>query len=309
MKLLIISVALSLLCGSIAAQEKAPKLRLSSNGSDLLVYNADFIESPDAEQPWYGRSGFIHPVYSPKGHVVTDGFPQDHLHQHGLMFAWTSAEFNNQPVDFWNSKKREGHVEHFETSQVNEKTISVRLRHVIDQKDQSVVVLNESWRLTAVPHPTMNVFDLVSTQTCIAGKALKIRKHHYGGMCVRGNADWRSGDVMLTSEGKRQANGNHSRPDWVTMFGRVNGQRCGIAAMSHPDNFRAPQPVRLHPKMPYFCFAPMVLGEFRLVRDKPYVSHFRIVAYDGKPDLKELDAVWKAFEKVKTIAPGTDRTK
>ena len=114
-------------------------------------------------------------------------------------------------------------------------------------------------------------------------------------MCIRGPLSWDSGDIILTSEGKKQEDGNHTRPNWVAMSGQVDGELCGIAAMSHPDNFRSPQPVRIHPEKPYFCFAPMVLGEFRLEPDKPYVSRFRFAAFDGKPDPEQLNALWQAF--------------
>ena len=100
---------------------------------------------------------------------------------------------------------------------------------------------------------------------------------------------------MLTSEGKARANGNHSRPDWVALYGEIDGQICGIVAMNHPSNFRAPQPVRLHPKKPYFCFAPMVLGDFAIEPDEPYISRFRFVAFDGKPNQAELNQIWKQF--------------
>jgi hypothetical protein len=79
------------------------------------------------------------------------------------------------------------------------------------------------------------------------------------------------------------------------MSGEIDGATCGLAALSHPQNFRSPQPVRLHPNKPYFCFAPMVLGDFRIEAGKPYVSRYRFVAFDGQGDASELDAIWKAF--------------
>lgn len=281
--------------GSLVHADEVRQISLSNGDVVLMTYNAGFIPSPDPDTPWFGRSGFIHPVYTPKGRVVTDGFPLDHMHQHGLMFAWTSAVFEGTPVDFWNSNKEQGRVEHVRILHADADSINVRLQHVIDLGEKSLVVLNESWVLNRVPDASMNVFDLVSSQTCATDRPLEIQKYHYGAMCIRGPLNWNSGDVMITSEGQNQAEGNHSRPNWVAMFGEVNGEPCGIAAMSHPDNFRAPQPVRLHPKMPYFCFAPMVLGDFQLGPDKPYVSRFRFAAFDGKPEPKMLNALWQAF--------------
>ena len=139
----------------------------------------------------------------------------------------------------------------------------------------------------------MNVFDLLSTQICVMDKPLVIAEYHYGAMCIRGSPLWLGKASMITSEGHDRVNGNHTKANWVVMHGKVDGKECGIAAFGHPDNFRTPQPVRLHPKKPYFCFAPMVAGEFSLEPGKPYVSHFRFAAFDGKPDLALLDEIWK----------------
>ena len=37
------------------------------------------------------------------------------------------------------------------------------------------------------------------------------------------------------------------------MSGTIDGQEVGITILGHPDNFRAPQPMRLHPTEPFFC--------------------------------------------------------
>ncbi len=299
-----VAAVFGLLLAAVSLQAEDPsKISLADGGRVVMTYNADLIPSPDADAPWFKRSGFIHPVYTPGGRVVTEGFPADHLHQHGLMFAWTSSVYDGRPVDFWNSKLQAGHVEHVETIHADDDVIQVRLQHVDDTSGKPIVVLNETWELTRVPHESMNVFDLVSTQTCVAPQPLKIQEYHYGAMCVRGAKAWlKEPCMMVTNEGKDRQAGNHSRPNWVMMHGKVDGQTCGIAAMGHPDNFRAPQPVRLHPNKPYFCFAPMVLGDFSIEPAKPYVSRFRFVAFDGQPDEDQLNAVWKDYSELGTSA-------
>ena len=298
--LVFVMVATSALmaCAAMGVAEDggdAGQLVLSSGDRPIAVYNTAYVPSPDPAQPWFGRSGFLHPVMTPQGRVVTDGFPADHLHQHGLMFAWTRSTFGGKPVDFWNSAKQEGRVEHVETLHHTADHIEVRLQHVVTNGGQAVVALCEIWKIDRVPHPTMHVFDLESTQVCAGERPLLLPEYHYGGMCVRGPLHWNSGNVMLTSEGKGQQEGNHSRPNWVAISGSVDGQPCGLAAFSHPNNFRSPQPVRLHPQMPYFCFAPMVLGEFEISPAAPYVSRFRFAAFDGPVDADILSSTWEAF--------------
>jgi len=284
----------ALTIGTLRADESEP-LVLSDGEKPVVVYNTAFVPSPDPQQPWFGRSGFLHPFTTPAGRVVTDAFPADHMHQHALMFAWTRSSYDGRRVDFWNSAKQEGRVEHVNTLAQSPDAIEVALQHVVTRDGAETVVLHETWRVSRVPHPSMNLIDLVSTQVCATDLPLQLPEYHYGGMCVRGPLHWNSGDVMLTSEGNGQQEGNHTRSNWVTMFGDVDDEPCGLAAFSHPGNFRSPQPVRLHPKMPYFCFAPMVAGDFEITPGTPYVSRFRFAAFDGPVDTAALEAVWTSF--------------
>jgi len=295
MKILSTIAALLLCLHSPLRADEPAQLSLQHDGRTLMTYNALYIQSPAADQPWYGRSGFIHPVYTPQGRVVTAGFPADHMHQHGLMFAWTSAVFDGHEVDFWNSKKEAGFIEHIETVRADADTIVVKLRHIDETAAIPTIVLHETWEIKSVPHDSLNVFDLVSTQTCATDRPLKIKKFHYGGMCIRGPSAWLKAATMVTDEGKQRPEGNHSRPNYVTLRGQIDGATCGIAAMSHPQNFRAPQPVRLHPDKPYFCFAPMVLGDFAIEPGQPYVSRYRFVAFDGEPNDAILKNIWQDY--------------
>jgi len=279
-----------------ASAAEPTELSLRSGRQTILTYNAGYQPSPIKDAPYYGRSGFIHPVRTPAGRIVTDDFPKDHPHQHGLMFAWTTATFEGRKLNFWDQKRKEGVIQHVRTLKADDDQIVVKLRHVDISNSKRKPALNETWKLTRVPHDMMHVFDLVSTQTCATKKPLTMRKYHYGAMMIRGAENWMTeGAEMITDDGKARKEGNHSRPRWVTVSGKVDGADCGIAAMSHPDNFRSPQPVRLHPTKPYFCFAPMVLGEFQIKPDAPYVSRYRIIAFDGKPNFKQLETLWQQY--------------
>jgi hypothetical protein len=162
-------------------------------------------------------------------------------------------------------------------------------------------VLNEVWEVRAYRvlqgKGTYTVFDLVSTHECATSSPLVLPEYRYGGLGVRGHRDWldKSNCVFLTSEGKDRGNGNGTRARWSHMGGRVEGQLAGIAVLDHPDNFRAPQPTRLNPDQPFFCYAPSVAGKWEIAPGKPYVSRYRFVVYDGPADRAELDRLWNDY--------------
>ena len=124
-------------------------------------------------------------------------------------------------------------------------------------------------------------------------------------MALRGNAQWLrakddrnldpGGFRFVTSDGKDRLEGNHTRPDWVALTGRIDEQNVSLAVFCSPGNFRAPQHVRLHPDKPYFCFAPMVAGEFEIAPGKKYVSRYRYLVTSERADSNSIDRHWRDY--------------
>ena len=282
----------------------------------MLAYNHETVESPEGIEPYYRKSGHIHPLLTPSGLSVTDDFPPDHAHQHALFFAWVNTTFLGHHIDFWNQKEKTGQVSHAGTLGTTSGPVfggfRVRLRHSdLAGSDGPRPVLDELWTVRAYDRSDLFVIDFESSQTSAEGaEPLTINKYHYGGMGLRGNRAWFDPDVkgndapdpsrsgrsdFLTSEGKGRRDGNHTRPRWVDLGGLVGGRAGGVAILDHPGNFRFPQPVRLHPNKPYFCFAPMVLGEFEIAPGRPYVSKYRLIVHDGLPDPAAIERAWDDY--------------
>jgi hypothetical protein len=80
---------------------------------------------------------------------------------------------------------------------------------------------------------------------------------------------------FLTSEGKDRIAGDDTTARWCSIGGRVDGQPWALRR-SAPKNFRAPQPLRIHPDDPYFNFSPSKRGQWEIVPGRPYVSRYRL---------------------------------
>ena len=289
---------------SLKLDSSAQGFQLSKGGKPILRYLAKPSSESAKYASHYSRSGYIHPLHSPSGQVVTGDYASDHPHQHGIFFAWTKSTFRGKPTEFWNQAKKLGDIRfhRYLGEERRKESCSFLFEQIFTTgKDSEKPILKETWQIDVPGKPMpYHQFDLVSTQTCATKDPLLIQKYHYGGMAIRGNSQWMAKDKegkpkgsMLTSEGKTRKNGNHSRPRWVAMYGPVDGQECGVLVMNHPDNFRFPQWVRLHPSMPYFVYAPMVKEPFSIEPGKPYVSKFRYLIFDGQPDLKMIEKAWK----------------
>ena len=108
-----------------------------------------------------------------------------------------------------------------------------------------------------------------------------------------------AGDLQfLTSEGKDRWEGNHTRPNWVAFTGEVAGQEVSAAVFCFPENFRAPQHVRIHPNKPYFCFAPVVAGSFEIAPGRQYVSRYRYLVTSQAVDVNQIQNHWDEYAKL-----------
>jgi hypothetical protein len=306
----------------VEARRDPARVHLSVNSAPLLDFQLDpaAVPRPDIK-PEFRRAGYIHPVFSPAGRVVTDDYPSNHVHHHGIWTPWTKTRFQGRSPDFWNMGTKTGREELVSLvrtwSGVVRGGFEAKLAMVDLSAPAPVVALHENWVVTgyqvaAEGGARVQMFDLVVTQTCATPDPVDLPTYHYGGFGFRGAGEWNgpgAAALFLTSEGETdRIKGNNTRGRWCYLGGRLDGAVAGTAILGHPDNFRAPQPMRLHPDMPYMSFVPQQLGDFAIVPGRPYVARFRFIVADGAPDRARLDAYWQGYAQpavVKVIPVGS----
>jgi hypothetical protein len=278
-----------------------------AGGGQVLAYRAAKLAPPRADiKPIFTRAAYLHPIFSPSGRRITDDYPANHLHHHGLWFAWPKTQFEGREPNFWEMGAGTGTVEAKEVAEPVSGPVwggFLAYHQFVDLSAPTPkLALAETWEVRLYNVGTgarpYYLFDVVSTQTCAGLSPLKILQYHYGGMGLRGNWLWNGKDkaFFLTSEGETdRVKANQTRARWCYIGGAVDGQQTGLAVLGHPDNHNAPQPLRLHPEEPYFGFSPSQLGEFSIVPGRPYVSRYRAVVFDGAPDRLELDRLWNDY--------------
>jgi hypothetical protein len=296
---------------TVAAVPVEGDLQLRVRGQPVLSFRMDRDRLPRADiKPEVVRAGYVHPVYSPAGRIVTDDYPSNHVHHHGIWTPWTKTSFQGRAPDFWNMHLKTGAGEFVALERAWGGAVhgglAARLKMVDRSAPTPVTALNENWQLTvydlAGAARPARMFDLAVAQECATADPLILPEYHYGGFGFRGAAAWNGpGDAarFLTSEGiTDRIKGNNTRAHWCYLGGAVaDGGLAGTATLGHPGNLRAPQPIRLHPNMPYFSLVPQQLGEFRIEPGKPYLAHFRFVVMDGEPDRALLEAYWQGYAK------------
>ena len=280
------------------------KLQITIGDRTVLHYQAEKSELPRADlEPIYRRGGYIHPVVTPGGTVITDDYPHNHKHHHGIWFPWTNTQFEGRKPDFWNMGKGTGTVEF--TSLTGQWSGPVHAGFSSTHQFVDLiakppkVALTETWRVQVyATSPEYHLFELESVQRCASESTLKFPQYRYGGLGFRGHGEWdgRENCFYLTANGESdRVKGHATRARWCHVGGRTGGKWGGIGVLCHPSNFRFPQPMRIHPNEPFFNFAPSQAGDWEIKPGDEYMSCYRFVVSDGKPDAELLERLWRDY--------------
>ncbi len=281
---------------------------MTIDGKDYLTYRTDKKHKPRPDiSDDILRAGYLHPVRSPSGAIVTGDYPSNHPHHHGIWTPYTKAVFQGRTTDFWNMQNKKGRVDLVGFAlnpgsgavyeKLNATTGMVDLtgpKEITALWEASMVLLYD---IPGTPKP-MVVFDLITEQACATNDPLELPEYHYGSFGLRGPESWdgKDGARFLTSEGiTDRKKGDSTRARWCYLGGKTEAGISGTAVLGYPDNFRFPMPLRLHPDMPYFSIVPQKLGAFSIQPGKPYVTRYRFIVTDGEPDAKLFDACWNSL--------------
>jgi hypothetical protein len=79
---------------------------LDDGGKPLFVYNFGLVTDPKVppSDARGSRACFVHPLYGLNGEVLTESFPKDHYHHHGLFWAWPHIFIEGKEYDLWVDK-------------------------------------------------------------------------------------------------------------------------------------------------------------------------------------------------------------
>jgi hypothetical protein len=287
--------------GVVSVQQEGGAVAVRQGEQPVLRYRAARVAPPEGMDARYGRSGYIHPVWTPGGTIVSDEFPPDHPHQDGVFLAYVKTEFEGRQPDFWNLLGGSGFVRCAGVESTYEGAVCAGFRARHEHVDATVAggktALIETWDVCVwrtVEGEAGRRFDITSRIECAADSPLTLKQFHYGGMAFRGARSWTGENVWFTTpEGLSREEGNHRRVPWVDLSGRAGEAIAGVTVFSDPGNFRFPEPVRLHPTMPYFVFTPAVLGDWSIEPGRAHVSRYHYFVHDGAFAKETAERVWR----------------
>lgn len=291
----------------------------------VLQYNYGVVREKAGETGPYDRSSYLHPVWTPKGQVVTGDFSPEHIHQRGIFIAWRPVKFGEVETDFWGLGEATGRV--LKDDSAIETNVGPVFAEMVIRNDGTVEDETYFKELQVIrTYDLMSedvwLFDIDVTQIPVDPEnpeqiptptaTMELLQLYYGGMSYRGPSRWLRKDArdvirsiergvvfgdmnwlpedvsldILTREGKGRIEGDRTATGWVDFTGQLRAGWGGVAMFDHSSNLRYPTPVRIHPELPYFSWAFVQNEPYTITSDNPLTLRYRVLVHNGHPDRK-----------------------
>ena len=99
------------LAQQVILKETSTGVEFLLDGKQVLRYQTAKAAVPSGVKEAYSKSGFIHPINSPSGQILSRIQPEDHYHHYGIWGPWARATVGGKEVDFWNLGDEKGRVD------------------------------------------------------------------------------------------------------------------------------------------------------------------------------------------------------
>ena len=292
------------------ALAKDGALTIHKGNKNLLQYWYKTVYPPKGVDTAYKRSGFIHPLWAPRGQVLTRIQPRDHYHHYGIWNPWTHVAFEGDTIDFWNINSKQGTVRFADFVSVENGAVFSEFRaihdHIVFRKGGGEKIAMKELQSVRVYPPGGNqdffIVDFDIRLNCAGESPVKLLEYRYAGLGWRTTEKWdNKNSMVLTSEGKTRKDADGSKARWCIVQGQIDDDYAGVIMMSFPSNYNFPEPLRIWPENQYgrgdmFAnFCPTKDMDWLLQPRQVYLLKYRFLVYNGKVEKEKAESAWNYF--------------
>jgi hypothetical protein len=270
----------------------------TENGKNVLFYQTD----PKNKDGLYERCNYIHPVWAEDGTVLTEDFPDDHLHHRGIFWAWHQVWIGDKRIgDPWEIKNFEQEI--------------TEIEFIAQQNGTGVLKTEVEWKSNlwkeegrTIPYLKENTTVLIHSRTGNYRRIdFEIRllaleenlsiggsedEKGYSGFSVRMKLP---GDVSFSGpEGKVVPEVTAVKSNgFINISGSVgkNGAQGGIVIIDNPENPGYPQSWILRDRNSMQNAAFPGSRIVAVSTSEPLVLKYSLLVYSGKMNNKKIQKI------------------
>lgn len=272
--------------------QKSAEGYLFTEGRDSILVYRPHVTFPDRA---HARSHYIHPLYGLDGTVLTEDFPADHPHQHGIFWAWHQVYVGSERVgDGWTQEDIDWEVQEVERIEDDQRGAALRARvhwtspRWTGENGQPKPFVEETMILRA--HPVAETYRAIDVRIELRALAEDVRlggsedEKGYGGFSARVRLPE---DVRFVGpDGPIEPTVTAVAPrPWVDLSATFeDGAPSGLAILAHASGPDYPPPWILRREdsmqnVKYPGATPVLLP-----RDEPLTLRYRLIVHQGRAD-------------------------
>ncbi len=278
---------------------------LVREGEQNVLYYRRVTNSLDGRYP---RAHYIHPLYGLDGNMLTEDFPEDHLHHRGIFWAWHQVLIHDVQIgDAWECRDIQWDVVNVSHKDIKNGALQLMMETLWtspawkDEDGLEAPFLKESTTVSIYPaqdHYRVLLFES-SYLALEAGLSLGGSRDDkgYGGFSVRMKLP---DDIQFVSDGVQvmPAENPVSAGRWMDISGSLakNKGEAGMVLMSFPGErgdtenwiLRSDDSMQ---NIPFPGREPLVISE-----KNPLKLRYGLIVYLGVMSKNEIDTIYKRFK-------------
>lgn len=281
-------------------------LRLMEGDRPVLTYNFGTIvaSSVPENEPRRRRACYIHPVWGLRGEVLTDDFPRDHYHHHGIFWTWPHVEIEGQQYDLWMGSDIQQRFESWLGRQAGPVAAVLGVENGWYVGERRVMI-ERVWLRVYRASDTQRVLDFTLTWIPV-DRPITLRgaeEKSYGGLTMRFQPPPGSQPVITVPQGPTTADLPDTPLPWAdftTTFAGADGPSGGalFVPADHPDY----PPTWLTRHYGPLCIGwPGVKGQ-TFPPGKPIRLEYRVLIHRDAWTTEQLQAAYAAYLLGRTAA-------
>ncbi len=247
-----IAAVLLSMAGTTLAEEAADRFRfedtdgkslklLDEQGKPVLVYNYGTITGKDvpASDHRRTRASYVHPVWGLSGEVITDDFPKDHYHHHGIFWTWPHVKVDGKEHDLWLGNTIHDKFVRWIRRDVGPEDALLAVENGWFVGEKKVMVERVSIRIHKATEDSRSLdFEFTWTPTDKPVTLLGAGGKSYGGLTMRFAPRSREDTVITVPSGRTTADLPDTPLKWADFTSRFgdSANPSGAAIFVHPDH-------------------------------------------------------------------------
>jgi hypothetical protein len=244
------------------------------------------------------RSSYVHPIYGLDGEVLTDDFPVDHYHHHGLFWGWPHVTIGGREYDLWKMRGIRIEFERWLAKETSEGRANLGVKNVWLVRDKPAVSEEAWFEVHAATREGRNIdVTLKWTPTDEPVTLRGAEEKSYGGLSLRFAP--RTETVVMVPTGQAREDLLITRLPWADLSGKFAAStsdvsHSGAALFVHPSHPDHP-PEWMTREYGVLCVGWPGVGSKTLPPGETATCRYRVWIHRGAPTAAEIEQIYDRY--------------